>query len=564
LWLSFQRVGLTKIEGTGRLHSLQYVKTRAMSTVFISYRRENAAGEARALFNDLAERLGENSVFMDVDSIALGRDFRSALQQTTASCDLMLVLIGRNWADAKDEGGRVRLENPADYVRLEVEAGLKRDIVVTPVLVQGAHMPAPEELPAEIRNLAYRNAFELSHNRWQSDVQEMVRRLELGSLADGRPVRPSDPKQSARSHDDVTADPATLRAEPRHGLLGRRVRLTRRQTLGVAALAAVGAGVAIAAPSIRRLLSKPSMRMVSFDTATVDQKGVRNSTERYSAVVFTEAVGLGSGLEMVSIPGGSFTMGSPADELERQPNEGPQHRVTLAQFFIGAWPVTQGQWSAVVTAHPGKIHRDLDPNPSFFNGIDLPVESVTWNQADEFCLRLAEITGRAYRLPSEAEWEYACRAGSVTPFSFGPTITSDLANYCGTGGAVCGDSGGKSIASDVYNDAKYQSGAYGQGPVGVFRAITTRPGTFLPNRFGLYDMHGNVWEYCLDKWAENYADTPRNGRPYVSGPSDSTRLLRGGSWSHNPAICRSAYRDSLDSSSSGWPGRIGLRVVCTL
>jgi formylglycine-generating enzyme required for sulfatase activity len=543
---------------------LQYVKTRTMSTVFISYRRENTAGEARALFNDLTERLGENSVFMDVDSIALGRDFRSALQQTTASCDLMLVLIGRNWADAKDEGGRVRLENPADYVRLEVEAGLKRDIVVTPVLVQGAHMPAPEDLPAEIRNLAYRNAFELSHNRWESDVQEMVRRLELGSPADGRPVRPSDPKQSARSHDDVTAGPATLQAEPQHGLLGRRVRLTRRQALGVAALAAVGAGVAIAAPSIRRLLSKPSLRMVSFDTATVDQKGVRNPTERYSAVVFTEAVGLGSGLEMVSIPGGSFTMGSPADELERQPNEGPQHRVTLAQFFIGAWPVTQGQWSAVVTARPGKIHRDLDPSPSFFNGIDLPVESVTWNQADEFCLRLTEITGRAYRLPSEAEWEYACRAGSMTPFSFGPTITSDLANYCGTGGAVCGDSGGKSIASDVYNDAKYQSGAYGQGPVGVFRATTTRPGTFLPNRFGLYDMHGNVWEYCLDKWAENYADTPRNGSPYVSGPSDSTRLLRGGSWSHNPAICRSAYRDSLDPSSSGWPGRIGLRVACTL
>ena len=137
-----------------------------MSTVFISYRRENTAGEARALFNDLVARLGENSVFMDVDSIALGRDFRNVLQKTTASCDLMLVLIGRNWADAKDEGGRIRLKNPTDYVRLEIEAALKRDIAVTPVLVQGAHMPAPEDLPAEIRDLAYRNGFELSHNRW--------------------------------------------------------------------------------------------------------------------------------------------------------------------------------------------------------------------------------------------------------------------------------------------------------------------------------------------------------------------------------------------------------------
>ena len=126
-----------------------------MSAVFISYRREDTAGEARALFDDLVARLGEKSVFMDVDSIALGRDFRSVLQETTTSCDLMLVMIGRNWADAKDEGGRVRLENPVDYVRLEIEAALKRDIAVTPVLVQGAHMPTPENLPAEIRDLAY-------------------------------------------------------------------------------------------------------------------------------------------------------------------------------------------------------------------------------------------------------------------------------------------------------------------------------------------------------------------------------------------------------------------------
>src|SRR5882762_10472957 len=119
-----------------------------MSAVFISYRREITAGEVRALCNDLLERLGKNSVFMDVDSIALGRDFRSALQKTLASCDLMLVLIGRNWADVKDEEGRTRLENPGDFVRLEIEAALVRDIVVTPILVQGAHMPAPEHLPA--------------------------------------------------------------------------------------------------------------------------------------------------------------------------------------------------------------------------------------------------------------------------------------------------------------------------------------------------------------------------------------------------------------------------------
>jgi hypothetical protein len=159
-----------------------------MSTVFICYRRETAAAEARNLFNDLVAQLGKNSVFMDVDSIALGRDFRNVLQETLASCDLMLVLIGRNWADVKDEGGRTRLGDPGDFVRLEIEAALKRDIVVTPVLVQGALMPDADQLPTEIKDLAYRNGFELSHNRWESDVREMIKRLDLDVPAGGRQI----------------------------------------------------------------------------------------------------------------------------------------------------------------------------------------------------------------------------------------------------------------------------------------------------------------------------------------------------------------------------------------
>jgi formylglycine-generating enzyme required for sulfatase activity len=182
----------------------------------------------------------------------------------------------------------------------------------------------------------------------------------------------------------------------------------------------------------------------------------------------------------------------------------------------------------------------------------------------KFCLRLTAITGRSYRLPSEAEWEYACRAGTMGPFHFGPTIIPELANYCGTGGAVCGESDGKSVASDVYNDKKYESGAYGEGPTGVFRGKTTPAGTFPPNRFGLYDMHGNVWEYCLDMGSANYADVPVDGSANLSGPADSQRILRGGSWSHNPAICRSAYRDGNAPDFSGWQGRIGFRVVCTV
>jgi hypothetical protein len=167
-----------------------YAEESCMSSVFISYRRQTAAGEARALFNELVARLGRNAVFMDVDSISLGRDFRGELQKILAACDLMLVLIDKDWATAKDEGGQIRLENAGDFVRMEIEAALKRDIVVTPVLVKGAQMPAAEQLPAEISDLAYRNGFELSHGRWESDVREMLRRLKLDVPERGGQVEP--------------------------------------------------------------------------------------------------------------------------------------------------------------------------------------------------------------------------------------------------------------------------------------------------------------------------------------------------------------------------------------
>ena len=159
-----------------------------MGSVFISYRREDSQGQARALFQDLVARLGRSAVFMDVDSIALGRDFREVLQERLATCDLMLVLIGPGWLSGTDGAGRRRLDNPTDFVCLEIAAALKRKIPIAPLLLQGAQMPTAEQLPESIRELAYRNGFELSHNRWDSDVQELVKRLGL----DARPPLPDD------------------------------------------------------------------------------------------------------------------------------------------------------------------------------------------------------------------------------------------------------------------------------------------------------------------------------------------------------------------------------------
>ena len=168
-----------------------------MGSVFISYRREDSEGQARALFQDLVARLGRESVFMDVDSIGLGRDFRAVLQERLATCDVMLALIGRDWVDGKDKSGRRRLDNPGDFVRMEISAALKRNIPVTPLLLHGAQMPSAEQLPEDLSDLAYRNGFELSHNRWESDVQELIRRLGL--------VAKNDPPSAANA---AAAEPA--------------------------------------------------------------------------------------------------------------------------------------------------------------------------------------------------------------------------------------------------------------------------------------------------------------------------------------------------------------------
>jgi len=174
-----------------------------MGAVFINYRREETSGEARALFNDLVARLGENSVFMDVDNIGLGRDFRQVIQQRLASCELMLALIGKNWVGAKNQSGRRRLDDTGDFVRLEIEAALKRNIPVTPVLLQGAQMPSVDELPESVRDFAYRNGFEISHNRWESDVQEMIKRLGLGAPRSGKGAAATAPAGSAPAHGSV-------------------------------------------------------------------------------------------------------------------------------------------------------------------------------------------------------------------------------------------------------------------------------------------------------------------------------------------------------------------------
>ncbi|NET37482.1 MAG: SUMF1/EgtB/PvdO family nonheme iron enzyme [Cyanothece sp. SIO1E1] len=266
--------------------------------------------------------------------------------------------------------------------------------------------------------------------------------------------------------------------------------------------------------------SSPSPSTFEFEVVTVSGQGKITERQTRQAEYVQEDLGNGVSLDLVKIPGGTFQMGAPDNESGRSRDEGPQHAVTISGFWMGKFQVTQAQWKAVASFP--KVKEDLDPDPSQLKGNNRPVECISWHSAVEFCVRLSKKTRRKYRLPSEAEWEYACRAGTTTPFHFGPTITTDWANYCG-------------------------ASAYGEGPKGIYRKETTEVGSFkVANAFGLYDMHGNVWEWCLDHWHDSYGglfkNAPINGSAWTTGGDGSLRVLRGGLWNNSPEDCRAANR----------------------
>ncbi len=286
------------------------------------------------------------------------------------------------------------------------------------------------------------------------------------------------------------------------------------------------------------------LQRFEFDVITVDKTGKENSRTKKSAEVFAEDLGNGVLLEIVKIRSGIFQMGSPKDWVNDY--EKPQHSVTVPAFLMGKYPVTQAQWRSVA-ALP-QIEITLDADPAYFKGDKRPVEQVSWDEAVEFCQRLSVATGHQYRLPSEAEWEYACRVGTTTEFYFGETITTDLANYRGT---------------DWEYQGKTYSGSYRAGPKGIYREQTTDVGSFPPNAYGLYDIHGNVWEWCLDHWHDNYGgffrQAPTDGSAWVAGGNSDRRLIRGGSWNNSPASCRAASR--YYDYPAGRGIYIGFRVV---
>ena len=281
-------------------------------------------------------------------------------------------------------------------------------------------------------------------------------------------------------------------------------------------------------------------------------------TRTHRGKFFTERLNETIGLNMMLIPLGNFMMGQSGEEKkglirtrgeeiyqEFYLDELPRHLVNVSSFFMGQCTITQAQWRIVATDYL-QVTQELNPAPSKFKGDNLPVEQVSWDDVQEFCARLSNHTNRIYRLPSEAEWEYVCRAGTTTPFNFGETIDATLANY---------------RAQDYEMKKKSYSGTYDRGVLGEYRKKTLEIGTFSANAFGLYDMHGNVSEWCEDDFYPNYEDAPDNGSAWLKRDREKARrILRGGSWINGPVDCRSAIRSGKACHYRN--DTVGFRVSC--
>ena len=373
------------------------------------------------------------------------------------------------------------------------------------------------------------------HQKLQQYEQELIKTIKAGNSLDNDDVR-QRLRQLQRTlglkQADITAIETRVVASQElikspiqqlssaQRIQPAQERITRQKFLKWAGWGGVGLVTALAGCEIFK----------GDETVTVDKKGqVIKRDPIKQAKFFKEDLGNGITLDMVEILAGSFKMGSPPGENGRSTTEEPQHAVNVPAFFIGKFEVTQEQYQQI-----------MGSNPSYFKGAKRPVEQVSWNDAVEFCKKLSQKAGRKYRLPSEAEWEYACRAGTTTPFHFGETITTELANYNG-------------------------NYTYASEPKGKYRQETTEVGSFPPNAFGLYDMHGNVLEWCQDNWHDSYKGAPSDGSAWID--NNQYQMLRGGSWLFIPEVSRSASRGSnywAEQKHIDIDFNVGFRVVCAV
>ncbi len=502
--------------------------------IFINYRRDDDPAAAARVRDGLAEKFGKSALFMDVDNLLAGQRFDQELAKALSVCDVLVAVIGTKWMDLM----RARAASPErDYVREEIAEALKRKVLVVPVRVgrEGklAPLPGADDLPEDIRDLVLHQKHDVTYERHGRDVVDLAAAIETVRRGGRRVV----PWRKAAAGVMLVAMLAAVGVYglPQWGLDanvegGREIEAARaRPTNGGGTVPGPGNDV-VAGPT-------------NGHTGTVAEEVAAAKTEAPVAAPPAGFVLIDSTLtpgtsfrdcddcqEMVVVPAGRFTMGSPESEAGRGIDEGPQREVTIAKpFAVGKFEVTFEEWDACVSAG-GCYHEPVDAG---WGRGKRPVINVSWDDAKRYVSWLTNKTERPYRLLTEAEWEYAARAGTTTPFNTGKTITTEQANFNGT-----------------YT--------YGGSAQGQFRQQTVDAGSFKPNSFGLHDMHGNVWEWVVDCYRDSYTGAPSDGSSSISG-NCSGRVLRGGSWIGIPSGLRSAYRYTTTTSLRD--GSFGFRVA---
>ncbi len=553
--------------------------------IFISYRREDSAGTTGRLYDRLAKTFSRKKLFMDVDERMHGLNFVKVLSDKVEACAVFLAVIGPGWVSSTAKDGGRRLDNPNDFVRIEVASALRRNIPLIPVLVDGAAMPSAQDLPDDIKELALRHAVQLRNAHFNHDSELVVGAIKarlnddtpgrpwgviagggiaafalLGLVAynigvpilptSGAPPGPPATTTSKAGVDAGTKPKPDTDAAERQRIAALKADEERQRAAAEAKRKADAAAAKkaqddeaerqrVAAEQREKQAAEQRQREAAAKKAEDDRKRVaaeqRKQEEAAAAMqpgrVFRDC---NDGCpEMVVVPAGSFTMGSPASEADRDADEGPQRKVTMARpFAVGKFEVTFAEWDACV-AEKGCTHK---PGDQGWGRVKRPVINVSWGDAKQYVVWLSRKTGQSYRLLTEAEWEYAARAGTTTPFSTGRTITTAQANFDG-------------------------NATYGGSAKGQYRQRTIDVGSFAANPFGLNDMHGNVVEWVEDCYADSYSKAPTDGRkaPDTNGCS---RVLRGGSWNFIPQNLRAAFRFHFLPGNRG--SLIGFRLARTL
>lgn len=452
-----------------------------MAKIFINYRHQDTAHAAGRLRSELVlNGIALESIFMD-DAIPPGEDFKEYLEARVAECQVLLAVIGPDWLEAKDEAGERRLDNPDDFVRIEIAGALRTGVRVVPILVDGAKPPLASRLPEELKALSRRHAVPVRADTFRADTDQLVKFLK------GFPDGPQG------------AIAVEVGSQGRH--------------------------------------QARYFRPGSGKTEWFSDHGVSP--------------------EMVVVPAGEFMMGSPDDEPERESwqkgTESPLHKITIRRpLAVGRFSISRGQFAAFVKA----TNYNVAPGAHVWNGeawtwdakaswcepgfpqdASHPVVCVSWEDATAYTVWLAELTSKPYRLLSETEWEYAARAGTSGPFWWGRSISTSEANYNGN---LC----------------------YAGGPIGEYRKSTLPVHSFTANPWGLYNVHGNVWEGCDDIWHDDYSGAPDDGSAWTVAGDGKLRVTRGAAWHNHPAQLRSAFRMAVSSDDRGFDR--GFRIARTL